>query len=65
MTGWIENEGLKFEGLSDQDIADLNRILPDLQNLIWVAKKHEAQLSRVLSALLPIIEKIIAKQRTL
>ena len=65
MTGFLEDNLLRMEGLTDQDIADLNAILPDLQNLVGIAQTHQAQFNRVMVKLLPIINKVIAKQRTL
>ncbi len=63
MTGAIEDMALRFEGLDDNDIARLNGILPDIENLVVVTQKHQAQFNRVVNTLLPIIQKIIAKQR--
>lgn len=79
MTGWLENQGLKFMGLSDDDIAKINERLPDVQNLILVTRQnqakamellsvissHQAQLNRVLTDLLPILQKAIATERNL
>lgn len=65
MTGIIEDSFLRFEGLDDADLAAINRILPDLENLVVVAKNHQAQFNRVVTVLLPIVEKIIAKQKEL
>lgn len=65
MTGPIEDMALRFEGLDDNDIARLNGILPDIENLVVVTKNHQAQLNRVLNVLLPIIQKVIAKQKEL
>jgi hypothetical protein len=65
MTGFLEDNLLRMEGLDDNDIARLNGIMGDLQNLVVVAKNHQAQFNRVATVLLPIIEKIIAKQREL
>jgi hypothetical protein len=65
MTGFLEDNLLRFEGLSDQDIATLNAALPDVQNLLTVLEAHMPQINRVMNDLGPIIQKIIAKQRTL
>lgn len=65
MTGLIEDGMLRFEGLNDQDIANLNAILPDIQNLVLVVQKHQVQFNRVVRVLLPLIQKILAKQREL
>jgi len=65
MTGFLENDALRFEGLSDADIAKLNERLPDAQNLLTVLEAHMPQINRVMNDLGPIIQKIIAKQRTL
>lgn len=65
MTGPFEDGILRFEGLDDAEIAKLNERLPDLQNLIAVVQTHIPQFNRVMSDLLPIVQKIIAKQRTI
>ena len=65
MTGFIEDMLMRDEGLDDQDIADINKILPDVQALDIAL---EAQLPRILQVMpiaLRIINKVIAKQRTL
>jgi hypothetical protein len=64
MTGFIEDTALKFMGLDDADIQQINARLPDIQNLITVALAHQTQLNRVMT-LLPIVQKIIAKQQEL
>lgn len=65
MTGFMENTGLRMAGLDDQDIANLNAILPDLQNLIHIVQTHQAQFDRVLKVVLPLAQKVIAKERNL
>lgn len=65
MTGFIEDDVLRFEGLSTEDIAKLNERLPDLQNLITVLQTHMPQINRVIADLGPIAQKIIAKQQEL
>ena len=63
MTGFLEDSVLRMEGLNDDDIAKLNARLPDIQNLITVIQSHQPQFNRVLTDLLPIVQKILAKQR--
>lgn len=65
MTGWIEDDALRFEGLDDNDIANLNRILPAILNLVAVYKAHVHQINEVQNVMLPIIEKLIKKQQEL
>jgi hypothetical protein len=65
MTGFFENMLLHNEGLTDQDIADLNAILPDVQALDEVLQTQWSRITRVAKVALPIINKIIAKQRSL
>lgn len=65
MTGMFEEGLLRFEGLDDRDIAELNRILPAIQNLITVYQAHIAQINTVQAVLIPIIQKILTKQRSL
>lgn len=56
MTGFLENELLRFEGLNDQDIADLNMALPAISQAITILQPH-------VPALLRITQTIIAKQK--
>lgn len=65
MTGFLEDAGLRLAGLDDQDIANLNAILPAIQNLISVYEAHIHQINQVQKVLIPIIQKAIAKQRSL
>lgn len=65
MIGFLEGNLLQMEGLDETDIAKLNERLPDIQNLLLVLQNHQAQINRVMTDLIPIVEKIIAKQRTL
>jgi hypothetical protein len=65
MTGFIEDMLLKQEGLSDQDVADLNAILPDIQVLDQLILAQLPRITRVATKGIPIINKIIAKQRSL
>lgn len=65
MTGFLEDNILRFEGLTDTDISTLNARLPDLQNLLSVLESHMSQIDRCVKDLAPIVNKIIAKQRTL
>lgn len=65
MTGFLEDNLLRMEGLDDDDIQKLNERLPDIQNLLLVLQTHQAQINRVMTDLIPIIEKIIEKQRTI
>lgn len=65
MTGLFEDGFLRMEGLDDADIAKLNERLPDIQNLVAVLQAHIPQITRVLTDLSPIVQKIIAKQQEL
>lgn len=65
MTGFIEDMLLKQEGLSDQDVADLNVILPDIQVLDQLILAQLPRIMRVATKGIPIVNKVIAKQRTL
>lgn len=64
MTGFIEDEVLRAEGLDDADIALINQELPDLENLITVLESHLAQINRVMK-LLAVVQKVIAKQESM
>ena len=66
MTGPIENFLLKeYEGLDDQDIADLNLALPACSHTLSVAQAEWPKIAPHVPALLRIAQKIIAKQRTI
>jgi hypothetical protein len=65
MTGIIEDDFLRFEGLDDQDIVDLNAALPELERVDDITLAEWAKLAPHIPALLRIFKKIIAKQRTL
>ena len=65
MTGVLEDTLLRLNNVTEQQIADINRVMPDIQNLILVAITHKAQVNRVLDVLLPVAKEIIAKQREL
>ena len=65
MTGFIEDMLLKQEGLSDQDVADLNAILPDIQVLDQLILAQLPRIMRVATKGIPIVNKVITKQRTL
>jgi hypothetical protein len=63
MTGFFEDGVLRFMGLDDDDISALNDRLPDIQNLLTLVQTHQAQFNRVLTTILPMAQKVIAKQR--
>lgn len=65
MTGFLEDDALRFEGLDDQDIAELNAILPDLQILNAQIAAQWPRIQKAAPILSRIAGKIIAKQRDL
>jgi len=65
MTGFIENQILQFEGLNDADIAAINGILPDVQQLDAVLTKNWPLISKVFTVLSPIVSKVVQKQEQL
>jgi hypothetical protein len=65
MTGFLEDNMLRFEGLDDQDIAALNAALPDIQDLDAALAAQWPRIVRVAPVLLRIANKIIAKQKEL
>lgn len=65
MTGFLEERFLEFEGLSEQDIADLTGMLPDLQKLIGVLQQEWPTIVKIAPILLRVVEKVIEKQRGL
>jgi hypothetical protein len=65
MTGFIEDMMLRQEGLDDKDIANINAILPDIQALDTALTAQLPRITKVMSVVLPIVNKVIAKQRSL
>jgi len=65
MTGFIENMLLEQEGLSEQDVADLNEILPDIQALDTALQAQLPRITKVAPIVLRIVNKVIVKQRSL
>jgi hypothetical protein len=65
MTGFLEDNMLRFEGLDDQDIAALNAALPDIQELDAALAAQWPRIVRVAPVLLRIANKFIAKQKEL
>jgi hypothetical protein len=65
MTGFIEDQILQFEGLNDADIAAINGILPDVQQLDTVLTMNWPLFSKVFTVLSPIVSKIVQKQEQL
>ena len=65
MTGFIEDMLMRDEGLDDQDIADLNTILPDIQALDTAILAQLPRITKVAPIVLRIVNKVITKQRTL
>lgn len=63
MIGFIEASALRMEGLTNEDIDGLNAVLPDIQNLLKVVDSHKAQFDRVFKVVMPIAQKIVAKQQ--
>ena len=63
--GFIEEMLLKNEGLSDQDVTDLNTILPDIQALDIALAAQIPRITKVAPIILRIVNTIIAKQRSL
>lgn len=65
MTGLIEDIGMRAEGLNDQDIAMVNKRIPDLIYYFQLIKKEHARLGALIDDLEPIVEKVLKKQETL
>lgn len=65
MTGFIEDDALRFEGLDDRDIADLNAALPAVQGVIQAAQAQWPKIAPHIPALLRVADKIIQKQKEL
>jgi hypothetical protein len=65
MTGFFEDMLMRQEGLDDQDIADLNKALPDIQALDLTLQAQLPRIMRIAPVILRVINKVIAKQRTL
>lgn len=65
MTGFLENDFLEFEGLDQQDIADLNAAIPDIQHLLQVIQQEWPTINKVAPVLLRIGSKVATKQESL
>ena len=65
MTGFIENAFMSMEGLNEQDEANINAILPDIQHLDQVLIAEWPKINKIVTILAPIIGKVAAKQRSL
>lgn len=65
MTGFIEDQLLRFEGLSDADIAELNHILPELEELFQIIQKEWPAIAKLIPVIMQLAQKVIAKQRSL
>lgn len=65
MTGFFEDQALRFEGLDDKDIADINVVLPDIEHLIGVVQAELPRINRVLPVILRVAQKVIQKQKEL
>ena len=44
---WIEENLLRFEGFSDQDIIEIKTAIPILQQLISLIQKNETDLTHI------------------
>ena len=61
---WIEESGLRFEGFTDQEIAQIEAAIPRAQALIALLQKNEALFTHIYSevqALLPVGNLIATK----
>ena len=65
MTGFIEDMMMRQEGLDDQDIADINAALPDIQALDQVFAQAWPRIAKLTPLFTRAFGKIIQKQREL
>lgn len=65
MTGFIEDMLLRDEGQDDQDIANINADLPDIQHLDQVLIAEWPRIAKIAPHLLRAFNHLIAKQRSL
>ena len=65
MTGFIEDMLLRQEGLSDQDLTELNAALPDIQILDQALLAQWPRINKLAPLFLRLFNTVIAKQRTL
>lgn len=63
MTGFLEDTALRFEGVSDQSIANLNAILPDLKHLETVFRVEWPRINKVMPIVLQIAKEIETYQQ--
>ncbi len=59
----IEDFALKFEGFSDQQIAQIHEALPKVEHLIGVVKANLAEINAVVPVLQMVVQVINAKQK--
>ncbi len=65
MTGFLEDQFLRFEGLDDKDIQDINTLLPIIQHLDAVLIAEWPRIAKVIPVATRLLDKVIQKQRTL
>lgn len=65
MTGFIEDMLLRQEGLSNQDLTELNAALPDVQILDQALLAQWPRINKLAPLFLRLFNIVIAKQRTL
>jgi hypothetical protein len=65
MTGFIEDNLLRMEGLSDKDISDLNSVMPDIQALDVAFQAQWPRIARVIPIVTRIVNIVLQKQKEL
>ena len=65
MTGFIEDMLMRDEGLDDQDIANINADLPDIQALDIALAAQWPRINKLMPHFLRALNHFIVKQRTL
>lgn len=65
MMGFIEDQLLRFEGLTDEDIANLNHVLPEIEKLFSIIQGEWPAIVKIVPVLAELANKVIVKQRSL
>lgn len=61
MTGFIEDNTLRFMGLDNQDIADLNAALPESQRAVELLEAWWPKIAPLVATALPVIAALSAE----
>lgn len=61
---WLEDQALRFEGFSDQEIDQIKAAIPNAQSLLALIQKNETDLTHIfmlVKSLLPVANVVATK----